>query len=181
MIQNTLEEILAIEKKVKGLNELKKVLMEEVEEFFYQSGEDRLVFTLSDTEDIWVEKSYSVAEKLDKDGLSLEVGIPKDEMKTPFDWAMLTKQGKITPKQISMHTHTETSSKVKLKKKRKSKASKKFAPPEGQLSLFENDPAIEVEAGGKLTLKVAGGEATLTKINADGSEDNIPGQTTFFN
>lgn len=181
MIQNTLDEILDIEKQVKALNEMKKLLMAEVEEFFYESGEDRLVFPLSDTEEVWVEKAYSVGEKLDKDGLSLEVGIPKDEMKTPFDWSMLTKQEKITPKQISMHTHTETTTKVKIKKKRKSKASKKFAPPEGQLSMFEDDPGIEVKGGDKLVLNIGGVEATLTKVNADGSEENIPSQTTFFN
>jgi hypothetical protein len=182
MIQNTLLEYFEIERKVKELNELKKALKEEIESFFYESGEDRLYFPISDTEEIIVERAFSVKEVLDKDGLSLEVGIAKDEMKTPFDWSMLTKQEKISPKQISQHTHNETDEKVKIKLKRKSKRSKAFKAPEGQTSIFDEDvTGVQLEAGEKLTLSFGGGEATLTKHNSDGTKEEIPSTTTFFN
>jgi hypothetical protein len=182
MIQNTLLEYFEIERKVKELNELKKALKEEVESFFYESGEDKLFFEVSDTEMVVVERAFSVKEKLDKDGLSLEVGIAKDEMKTPFDWSMLTKQEKISPKQISMHTHNETDEKIKIKKKRKPKGSKAFKAPEGQTSIFDEDvTGIQLEGGEKLVLNFGGGEATLTKHNSDGTTEDIPSETKFFN
>ena len=50
--------------------------------------------------------------------------IAKDELKTPFDYSILTAQGKLTPDMISKHTLTETIVRVRLSK-RKTKPRKK--------------------------------------------------------
>jgi hypothetical protein len=135
MIINEIQEYFNLKGRIKALQEEVKIKEEMIFDYLLESGEEKLYFENTDTETFIIEKKYTVAEKLDKDGLSLETKIPKDEMKTPFDWSMLTKQDKITPKQISTHTHSETNTKVAIKRKKKAKRSKSFKAPAGQQSL----------------------------------------------
>lgn len=102
-----------------------KSLYEEIELYFEQLGEDELVYLLPNGEYAILGKKAVVRDVLDKDSLANELLIAKDELKTPFDFSMLTKQGKLTPDMISRHTSTETNIKVKLSKRKKKPKMKK--------------------------------------------------------
>jgi hypothetical protein len=95
-----------------------KVLFEEIEQFFEQMEEDQLVFQLPNGEYAVLSKKAAIREVLDKESLAHELLIAKDELKTPFDFSMLTSQGKLTPDMISRHTSTETSIRVRLSKRK---------------------------------------------------------------
>lgn len=102
-----------------------KLIFEELEELFEELGEEEVVLQLPNGEFAHLHKKPRIREKLDKDSLANSLQMSKDELKTPFDFSMLTQQGKLTPKMISEHTETEV--KVKLsaaKKKRKPKKKK---------------------------------------------------------
>lgn len=135
MIINEIQEYFTLKGRIKQLQEELKEKEAIIEDYLLESGEEKLYFENTDTEMFIVEKKYTLSEKLDKDGLSIETKIPKDDMKTPFDWAMLTKQGKITPKQIADYTYNETNTKVAIKRKKKPKRSQTFRAPEGQMKL----------------------------------------------
>ncbi|WP_018133541.1 hypothetical protein [Effusibacillus pohliae] len=106
-----------------------KLLFEEIEQFFEEMEEEELVYQLPNGEYAVLTKKATVREVLDKEALAHELLIAKDELKTPFDFSMLTSQGKLTPDMISRHTSTVTDIRVKLSKrktkprKRKSDAS----------------------------------------------------------
>ncbi|BCJ86289.1 hypothetical protein [Effusibacillus dendaii] len=101
-----------------------KMLFEEIEHFFEQMQEDELIFQLPNGEYAVLSKKATIREVLDKEALAHELLIAKDELKTPFDFSMLTAKGKLTPDMISRHTETETSIRVRLSK-RKTKPRKK--------------------------------------------------------
>lgn len=109
----------------KERTEENKLLYEEIEELFENLGENEFVLPLPNGEFAHLHKKPRIREVLDKDGLAQTLQIAKDEIKTAWDFSMLTQQGKLTPKMIAEHTSTEV--KVKLsasKKKRKPKKKK---------------------------------------------------------
>lgn len=113
-----------IEKERKEEN---KLLFEEIEAFFEDfdgEDEDDLVLQLPNGEYAVLSKKAYIRDVFDKEALAQELLIAKDELKTPFDYSILTSQGKLTPDMISKHTETVTDVKVKLSK-RKSKPKKK--------------------------------------------------------
>ncbi|MBL0385933.1 hypothetical protein JJB07_04645 [Tumebacillus sp. ITR2] len=112
-----------IEKERKEEN---KVLFEEIEAFFegMEDVEDDLVLALPNGEYAILAKKAYVKDVFDKDSLANELLIAKDELKTPFDYSILTSQGKLSPDMISKHTTTETIVKIRLSK-RKTKPKKK--------------------------------------------------------
>jgi hypothetical protein len=104
-----------------------KLLFEEIEAFYedFESDED-LVLQLPNGEYAVLSKKAYIKDVFDKEALAQELLIAKDELKTPFDYSILTSQGKLTPDMISKHTQTETMIKVKLaKRKSKPRAKKK--------------------------------------------------------
>jgi hypothetical protein len=102
-----------------------KLLFEEIEAFFNDiDSEDDLVLPLPNGEYAVLTKKAYIREVFDKEALAQELLIAKDELKTPFDYSILTSQGKLKPDQISKHTETVTDVKVRLSK-RKSKPRKK--------------------------------------------------------
>lgn len=111
-----------IEKERKEEN---KMLFEEIEYFFNQSGEGELLFQLPNGEFAILTQKAVIRDILDKEGLAQSILVAQDELKTPFDFSMYTAQGKLTPEMISKYTETETQIKVKLaKRKTKPKKSK---------------------------------------------------------
>lgn len=109
----------------KERNEENKLILEEIEQFFEDNGSERVVIQLENGEFGVLDKKSSIKEVLDKDGLAHEIQISKDELKTPFDFSMLTKQEKLTPALISKYTSTEVKIGMKLgKSKRKPKEKK---------------------------------------------------------
>lgn len=101
-----------------------KLLFEEIEQIFEELAEEELVFQLPNGEYALLSKKATIRDVLDKESLANELLIAKDELKTPFDFSMLTSQGKLTPEMISRHTSTHAQVKVRLSK-RKTKPRKK--------------------------------------------------------
>ena len=60
-----------------------------------------MVFELPDGMFMVICQTVKNVDRLDKEGLSQHIGIPLEEMKTPLDFSMLTKQGKLAPDTIS--------------------------------------------------------------------------------
>lgn len=111
-----------IEKERKEEN---KLLFEEIEQYFQEiDAEEDLVLPLPNGEYAVLSKKAYVRDVFDKEALAQELLIAKDELKTPFDYSILTSQGKLTPDMISKHTQTETNVKIRLSK-RKTKPRKK--------------------------------------------------------
>jgi hypothetical protein len=108
----------------KERREENKLLFEEIEQIFEDSQEDELVLQLPNGEYAVLTKKAYVKDYFDKEALAQELLIAKDELKTPFDYSILTAQGKLTPDMISKHTQTETIVKTRLSK-RKTKPRKK--------------------------------------------------------
>ena len=183
MIIGEIQEYFTLKGRIAELREKMKEQEEIIFDYLLESGEEKLYFEHTETEMFVVEKKYTTSEKLDKDGLSIETKIPKADMKTPFDWSMLTKQDKITPKQISTHTHNETETKVAIKRKKRPKRSTEFKnrAPKGQMGLFDDDSAgIEMKSGESMTLNISGDQSSLVKHNEDGTTTEIPSETTYF-
>jgi hypothetical protein len=103
----------------KERSEENKLIIEEIEQYFDESGGQKLVIDLPNGEFGVLDKKMSIREVLDKEALALEIQISKDELKTPFDFSMLTKQEKLTPALISKYTNTETKIGMKLGKSKK--------------------------------------------------------------
>ena len=103
----------------KERNEENKLLFEELEQLFQESGQDEVIFTLENGEHAILSPKYVEKEVLDKDLLADELQVPKDELKTPFDFSMLTAQGKLTPAMITKHTSSVREVKMKISKRKK--------------------------------------------------------------
>lgn len=99
-------------------NEENKLLFEELEAMFQKSGEDELIVLLPSGENAVLSPKFSEREVLDKDLLAEEMQVPKDELKTPFDFCMFTSKGKLTPDMITRHTIVEREMKLKISKRK---------------------------------------------------------------
>lgn len=106
-----------IEKERKEEN---KILFEEIEAFFegMEEKEDDLVLPLPNGEYAVLSQKAYLKDVFDKGALANELLVAKDELQTPFDYSILTSQGKLTPDMISKHTTTETVVKVRLSKRK---------------------------------------------------------------
>jgi len=97
-----------------------KLLFEELEELFQGSGEEKITISLPSGENAVLAPQFREKEVLDKDLLADEMQVPKDELKTPFDFSMFTAQGKLTPAMITKYTTTEHEVKMKITKRKQS-------------------------------------------------------------
>lgn len=102
----------------KERNEENKLLFEELEELFQGSEEEEIVIPLPNGEHAVLTPKFTEKEVLDKDLLAEEMQVPKDELKTPFDFCMFTAQGKLTPAMITKHTTIEREVKMKISKRK---------------------------------------------------------------
>ena len=103
----------------KERTEENKLLFEELEQLFQESGQDEIVISLENGEHVILSPKYVEKEVLDKDSLADELQVPKDELKTPFDFSMLTEQGKLTPSMITKHTSSVKEVKLKISKRKR--------------------------------------------------------------
>jgi hypothetical protein len=109
----------------KERNEENKLLFEELEDMFQKSGAEEITVTLPNGENAVLSPKIREKEVLDKDLLADEMQVPKDELKTPFDFCIFTAQGKLTPAMITKHTTVVREVKMKIaKRKPKSKRRK---------------------------------------------------------
>jgi hypothetical protein len=99
-------------------SEENKLLFEEMEELFQSSGAEEIKVTLPSGEDAVLSPKVSEKEVLDKDLLADEMQVPKDELKTPFDFCIFTAQGKLTPAMITKHTTVVREIKMKIAKRK---------------------------------------------------------------
>jgi hypothetical protein len=102
----------------KERNEENKLLFEEIEEMYRQLGEEEISIPLPSGENAVLTPKFVEREVLDKDTLADEMQVPKDELKTPFDFCMFTAQGKLTPAMITKHTTIEREVKLRLTKRK---------------------------------------------------------------
>jgi hypothetical protein len=103
----------------KERNEENKLIYEELAELFAKSGEEEITVSLPSGEYAVLSPRYVEREVLDKDLLADEMQVPKDELKTPFDFSMFTAQGKLTPNMITKHTSIEREAKMKIGKRKR--------------------------------------------------------------
>lgn len=120
----------------KERTEENKMLKEQIENGFEEMNGTELIVELEDGTFAKVFKKASIKEKLDKEMLVLKINdhanvsdkkhkyITKDDLKSVWDFSMLTKQERVTPKMIAECTITDTSlntslSKLKNKPKKK--------------------------------------------------------------
>lgn len=109
----------------KERNEENKLLFEELEEMFQESGEEEIVIALPSGENAVLTPKFVEKEVLDRDSLAEEMLVAKDELKTPFDFCMFTSQGKLTPDMVTKHTTIEREVKMKLSKRKASSKRRK--------------------------------------------------------
>lgn len=83
----------------KEYNDENSMLREDVGHIIGKTEVPR-VFEMSDGQFAVVKITEKKKEVLDKEGLALHLGIEVDELKTPLDFVMLTKQGKLLPETI---------------------------------------------------------------------------------
>lgn len=102
----------------KERSEENKLLFEELVELFQGSGEEQITISLPSGENAVLSPKFTEKEVLDKDLLADEMQVPKDELKTPFDFSMFTAQGKLTPAMITKHTTVEREVKMKITKRK---------------------------------------------------------------
>ena len=115
-------------------NEENKLLKEEILLTFAKMNVRELVVELPDGKAVIVKNEHKTKETLDKERLVHLVNqnskdanlsyITTDDLKTPFDWSILTKQNRITPGMISECTEkiSETVITIKKMKQKKKKA-----------------------------------------------------------
>lgn len=102
----------------KERNEENKLLFEELEELYAKIGEEEVVISLPSGENAVLSPTFREKEILDKDLLAEEMQVPKDDLKTPFDFCMFTSQGKLTPAMITKYTTVEHEVKMKIAKRK---------------------------------------------------------------
>jgi hypothetical protein len=95
-----------------------KLLFEQLSELFQDSGEEEVIIPLPSGENAVLSPKFREKEVLDKDLLAEEMQVPKDELKTPFDFCMFTSQGKLTPAMITKHTTIEREVSMKITKRK---------------------------------------------------------------
>jgi len=99
-------------------SEENKLLFEELQELFDELGEDEIAIPLPSGENAVLTATVREREVLDVDTLSYEMQVPKDELKTPFDFCAFTAKGKLTPGMITKHTSIERESKMRVSKRK---------------------------------------------------------------
>ncbi|GMA51447.1 hypothetical protein GCM10025857_28040 [Alicyclobacillus contaminans] len=109
----------------KERNEENKLLFEELEALFAESGEEEIIIPLPNGENAVLSPTFREREVLDKEALADEMQVPKDELKTPFDFSMFTAQGKLTPDMITKHTTIEREVKMKITKRKATRRRRK--------------------------------------------------------
>lgn len=102
----------------KERNEENKLVFEELEQLFQEGGQEEVIVSLANGEHAILSPKYVEKEVLDKDLLADELQVTKDELKTPFDFSMLTAQGKLTPAMITKHTSNVQEVKMKISKRK---------------------------------------------------------------
>lgn len=112
-------------------SEENKQLFEELQELFDELGEDEIAIPLPSGENAVLTATVREREVLDVDTLSSEMQVPKDELKTPFDFCAFTAKGKLTPGMITKHTSIERKSKMRVSK-RKATSRRRKRNKEGQ-------------------------------------------------
>jgi hypothetical protein len=124
-IEHDLLKYFQLKEIIKERQEEVKLLQEKIEQYYEEHGREKVVAQLENGEFGILDTKHTIKEVLDKDALAQELQIAKDELKTPFDFSMLTKQEKLTPQLISKHTETQVVEKIKISKsKRKPKEQK---------------------------------------------------------
>lgn len=109
----------------KERNEENKLIQDELEHQLKESGGEQVVLQLPNGEWGMITQKDVVVERLDKDGLAQELLIAKDELRKPFDYSILTAQGKLKPDQITKHTDTELVPQIKVSKRKTKPRTKK--------------------------------------------------------
>ncbi|WAH37646.1 hypothetical protein [Alicyclobacillus dauci] len=117
----------------KERNEENKLLLEEIEEMFQETDGEEIVIPLPSGDNAVLTPSIREREVLDKDLLAEEMQVPKDELKTPFDFCMFTSQGKLTPAMITKHTSIEREMKLRISKRKRSTKRRKSRSSEGSI------------------------------------------------
>ncbi|WP_067922421.1 hypothetical protein [Alicyclobacillus shizuokensis] len=102
----------------KERNEENKLLFEELEQLFHESGEEEIIIPLPSGENAVLSPKFREREVLDRDGLADEMQVSKDELKTPYDFCAFTAQGKMTPAMITRHTTIEREVKLRISKRK---------------------------------------------------------------
>lgn len=99
-------------------NEENKMIFEELTYLFEELGEDEFTIALPSGQNAVLSLSIREKEVLDVDMLADEMKVPKDELKTPFDFCAFTAKGKLTPSMITKHTSVERESKLRISKRK---------------------------------------------------------------
>lgn len=102
----------------KERSEENKLLLEELEELFEELGDDEIVIPLPSGENAVLTSTIREREILDVDMLADEMRVPKDELKTPFDFCAFTAKGQLTPAMITKHTSVERETKMRISKRK---------------------------------------------------------------
>lgn len=133
-LEEELKEYFINKEILKERSEEIKVLLEQILIKFDNLNVTEMVVELTDGEFGRILKKPSFKEVLDKEILALRINesssseqayITKDDLKTPWDFSMLTKQDRITPKLIAECTENQTTLKTRVSRlKRKPKPSK---------------------------------------------------------
>ncbi|GMA62505.1 hypothetical protein NZD89_22300 [Alicyclobacillus fastidiosus] len=103
----------------KERNEENKLLLEEIEELFEGHEEEEITFSLPNGEIAVLSPQFREREVLDKDALADELQVPKDELKTPFDFCMFTSKGVLTPAMVTKYTTVEREVKLRISKRKR--------------------------------------------------------------
>ncbi|QSO50411.1 hypothetical protein JZ785_15830 [Alicyclobacillus curvatus] len=99
-------------------NEENKMIFEELGELFEELGDDEVVIPLPSGQNAVLTLSIREKEVLDVDMLADEMKVPKDELKTPFDFCAFTAKGKLTPAMVTKHTSVEREAKLRISKRK---------------------------------------------------------------
>jgi hypothetical protein len=125
LLEEKLKEYFMNKEIAKERNEENKLLLEVIEQEFEKLNGADFSIELPSGEYGKITKKASFKEVLDKDILANKINqvsaqgqsyITKDDLKTPWDFSMLTKQDRITPKMISECTTNETVLKTRVSK-----------------------------------------------------------------
>ncbi|QQE79058.1 hypothetical protein [Alicyclobacillus sp. SO9] len=109
----------------KERNEENKLLFEELEQLFENMEEDELIIPLPNGDNAVLTPKFREREVLDVEALADEMEVPKDELKTPFDFCAFTAKGKLTPDMITRHTSIERDVKLRIGKRKASTRKRK--------------------------------------------------------
>ncbi len=102
-----------------------KLIFEEIEELFQDGGSEEITILLPNGENAVLSPQFREREVLDKGLLADEMQVPKDELKTPFDFCIFTAQGKLTPAMITKHTTIVREVKMKITKRKQTSKRRK--------------------------------------------------------